>query len=499
MRVSGRRLGWIAMLGGTLIAAGGCGSSSNNNGQGGSGGLHGLGGQGGAAGSSASGGAGHGGGGVAGSGASGGVVGGGGNGGAAGSSASAGAAGGGASGGAAGSSASGGAAGGGVAGSGAIGTGGAGVGGAAGGSPGTSCTIPGAAGAWTEITARAADAGLTITDSFALGADDLLFAGTTAPGASGNQLRVVHFSHGCWTQELSMSIDPSATRASVYGLGAGDLWAVGGDLILHNGGQGWTPFDNGWLGKIKLTPRKFDAPAMPTLVRVREVSASDVWFNEVENIVHWAGGTWTSYNFDSPDYSSSGNALDFNDIWIDGPNDIWVTGGSDVVGNTYDPAYLHHFDGTSWTAFNVAVYDVYSIGAWATRSGWRRRNSHPLGAASSLTSAGRSQQERSRYKGFRPTPTRRRSSGCGGGAATTSGRRAATSRTSTAPAGASRPMFPPGALGHRRLQQHVRRRRSERRLAGHPGPALLPQALRPVTGERGARTLGQRRSITTSR
>ena len=373
MRVSGRRLGWIAMLGGTLIAAGGCGSSSNNNGQGGSGGLHGLGGQGGAAGSSASGGAGHGGGGVAGSGASGGVVGGGGNGGAAGSSASAGAAGGGASGGAAGSSASGGAAGGGVAGSGAIGTGGAGVGGAAGGSPGTSCTIPGAAGAWTEITARAADAGLTITDSFALGADDLLFAGTTAPGASGNQLRVVHFSHGCWTQELSMSIDPSATRASVYGLGAGDLWAVGGDLILHNGGQGWTPFDNGWLGKIKLTPRKFDAPAMPTLVRVREVSASDVWFNEVENIVHWAGGTWTSYNFDSPDYSSSGNALDFNDIWIDGPNDIWVTGGSDVVGNTYDPAYLHHFDGTSWTAFNVAVYDVYSI--------WRLGNTLWLAAA----------------------------------------------------------------------------------------------------------------------
>ena len=260
------------------------------------------------------------------------------------------------------------------------GTGGAGVGGAAGGAPGTSCTIPGAAGAWTEIAARAADNGLTITDSYALGADDLLFAGTTAPGASGNQLRVVHFSHGCWTQELSMPIDASATRASVYGLGAGDLWAVGGDLDPPRRRPGLDRLRQWLAQQDQLTPRKFNAPAMPTLVRVRAVSASDVWFNEVENIVHWTGGAWTSYNFDSPEYSNSGVAYDFNDIWIDGPNDIWVAGGSDVVGDTYDPSYLRHFDGASWTVFDVALYDVYSI--------WRVGNTLWLAAADQPPTSG---------------------------------------------------------------------------------------------------------------
>jgi hypothetical protein len=230
-----------------------------------------------------------------------------------------------------------------------------------GGSSGSGCLVPSTPGAWTEIAARPGDSGLIITDSFALAADELMFAGTTSPGASGNQLRVVHWSHGCWSEELSMPIDTTATRASVHGLGAGNLWAVGGDLILHNAGQGWMPLDEGWRSKIQLTPRKFNAPAPPTFVRVRAAGASDVWINEAENIVHWTAGSWTAYNFDSPTYPQSGSALDFTDIWIDGPNNIWVAGGSDVVGNTYDPAYLRQFDGVSWNQFYVAVYDILSI------------------------------------------------------------------------------------------------------------------------------------------
>jgi hypothetical protein len=379
MSCSGRWLGWVVALG-ALAATGGCGSSSSNGGQGGSGGAHGVGGRAGAGeGGGRAGAAGGGGAGIGGAGQSGGGAGNGGaaeKGGAAGTGGAAGsggAAGGSASGGALGSGASGGAAGSGATatGGGGIATGGAGVGGSTGGtgvggstggSPGTSCVVPSAAGVWTEIAAPSGDAGLAITDSFALGADDLMFAGTTAPGASGNQLRVVHFSHGCWTQELSMPIDASAMTASVHGTGPGDLWAVGGALILHGNGQSWTPFDTSWQGKIKLTPRKFNAPALPTLVRVRAVASGDVWFNEVENVVHWAGGAWTGYNFDSPDYpNTAAIAFDFHDIWIDSPNSIWVTQGSDQVGNTYDPAFINHFDGANWRPVNVGNYDVYAI------------------------------------------------------------------------------------------------------------------------------------------
>ncbi len=350
----GRWLRAVAL--GGVVVAGGCGSSTNNGGgggSGGSGGSHGLGGRTGA------GGTGH----SPDGGASGGAAGGGAAGG---GTAGAGAAGGGAAGGPGGASGGAGAGGApigtGGAGTGGAGVGGAGVGGSMGGSPGSSCLVPSTPGAWTEIAPRVGDAGLTITDSFALGPDDLLFAGTSAPGASGNQLRVVRWSKGCWSEELSMPIDATATRASVHGVGPSDLWAVGGELILHNAGQGWTALDEGWRSKIQLTPRMFGAPALPTFVRVRAAATGDVWINEVENVVHWTAGSWTAYNFDSPDYPANDTiALDFTDIWIDGPNDIWVADGSDVVGDTYDPAYVRHFDGATWTPFYVSVFNMFAI------------------------------------------------------------------------------------------------------------------------------------------
>jgi hypothetical protein len=233
----------------------------------------------------------------------------------------------------------------------------------AGGAAGTTCAFTSTAGAWSEIAARAADAGLTITDSFAVGADDVLFAGVTAAGAGGNALRVVRFTNGCWSEELSTPIDSTATIASVHGTGASDLWAVGGAVIMHGTGQAWTAFDTTWMSKVQLTPRIFNAPAVPTLVRVRAVSASDVWFNEWENVLHWVGGTWTGYNFDSGDYpnASAAIAFQFHDIWIDGPDDIWVSNGSDQIGNTMDPAGLRHFDGANWTFYGTGVYDMFDI------------------------------------------------------------------------------------------------------------------------------------------
>ena len=238
-------------------------------------------------------------------------------------------------------------------------TGAGGVGGAAGsgvgGAPGGECPFTSAPGVWSEITAPAVASGMTDTDSFPVGADDVLFAGVTAADADGNELRVVRFTHGCWREELSTPIDASARTASVHGTGPDDLWAVGGAVIMHGNGQAWTAFDTGWMSKVP-------PPSRPTLVRVRAVSPTDVWFNEWDNVLHWAGGTWTGYNFDSPDYPASATiALRFHDIWIDAPDSIWISTGSDVVGNTMDPAYVRHFDGSNWTVFSVGVYDVFDI------------------------------------------------------------------------------------------------------------------------------------------
>jgi hypothetical protein len=352
-------------LAGALVA-GACGSSGNG-GQGG-GGVPGNGGKGGGAGGRTGGGTA---GGVGGAGP-GGVAGGGvsstaGNAGSGGGVSTGGVASGG--GGTTGGAGVGGAAGAGVGGKAASGVGGAagaGPGGAAGsavgGAPGGACTFTSTSGVWSEIAARAADAGMTVTDSFAPGADDILFAGVTAAGAAGNQLRVVRFNNGCWSEELSTPIDASARTASVHGTNSDDLWAVGGDVIMHGNGQVWTPFDSSWMSKIQLTPRIANAPTIATLVRVRAVSATDVWFNEWENVLHWADGIWTSYNFDSPDYPANmATALRFHDIWIDGPSDIWVSNGSDEVGNTYDPASIRHFDGSNWTQAYVGVYDIFAI------------------------------------------------------------------------------------------------------------------------------------------
>lgn len=207
---------------------------------------------------------------------------------------------------------------------------------------------------------------MMVTDTFGVAADDILIAGTTAPGASGNQLRVVRWNKGCWTLELSVPIDPTAFDASVHGTGPNDLWATGGDVLLHNDGTGWAPFDDSWRGKISLTPRNFDNPPGPTLMRVRAVASDDVWVNEIENVMHWSQGAWTTFNFDDPEYPdvSAAVAWSFRDIWIDSPTSVWVSGAIDQVGNTMSPGIVRHFDGTTWE-------DAQATGLSVATAMWR--------------------------------------------------------------------------------------------------------------------------------
>ncbi|HVV16470.1 MAG TPA: hypothetical protein VHH90_04640 [Polyangia bacterium] len=235
-------------------------------------------------------------------------------------------------------------------------------------SPPPCVSSPAPAGIWTEVAPRAGDNGLAVTDSFGVAADDILFAGTTAPGSTGNQLRVVRWTKGCWTLELSLPIDPSASTASVHGTGPNDLWAAGGDLLLHDDGTGWQPFDDSWRGKISLTPRDFATPPGPTLMRVRDVASNDVWVNEIGNVMHWSNGAWTTFNFDDPDYPNvpAAVAYSFRDIWIDSPTSVWVSGAVDQVGNTMSPGIIKNFDGTTW---GPAIGEGLSVATAMWRSG----------------------------------------------------------------------------------------------------------------------------------
>jgi hypothetical protein len=262
-------------------------------------------------------------------------------------------------GGAAGSSAGG--AGGGVAG-GATGTGGQGQSG---------CQLPsGPAGTWVEVPPPAGQTGFRVTDAFAVGANDLLFAGSTndpsglAAPSNARVLRWSLASPGCWTVEVTIPASASSPDlVSVHGTGPNDLWAAGSDLLYHRDAQGWTRFaDESWRGTIRLPPFSPTQLVPVQLHRVRAAAAGDVWVAATSNIMHW-NGQWTTYNFDDAAYpnASASVGFDFADIWIDAPNNVWVVGSIDQVGNTMEPGGTHHFDGTTWTHVSVGVFAVFGI------------------------------------------------------------------------------------------------------------------------------------------
>ncbi|HVT08442.1 MAG TPA: hypothetical protein VHO67_13365, partial [Polyangia bacterium] len=227
------------------------------------------------------------------------------------------------------------------------------------------CALPvGPAGTWVEIPAPAGLAGFTATDAFAVGSNDLMFAGSTfvSMGLSAPaNAEIVRWTDGCWTTELM--IDPTVTEAphaSVHGTGPNDVWAVAADLLYHRDASGWTRFsDETWRNMVRQPP--FMEPLQ--FNRVRAAAPGDVWVAATSNVLHLSGGAWTTYNFDDANYPAMGATIgfSFNDIWIDSPTSVWVVGPSDQVGNTMDFGFVHHFDGTSWTHDGVGVDQVYAI------------------------------------------------------------------------------------------------------------------------------------------
>ncbi|HVY36841.1 MAG TPA: hypothetical protein VHM31_02870, partial [Polyangia bacterium] len=227
------------------------------------------------------------------------------------------------------------------------------------------CALPtGPAGTWVEVPPPPELTGFMATDAFAVGSNDLMFAGSAfvsmglpAPANA----EIVRWKDGCWTTELTM--DPTVTappHASVHGTGPDDVWATAADLLYHRDSSGWTRFrDETWRNMVRQPP--FMEPLQ--FNRVRAAAPGDVWIAATSNVLHLSDEAWTTYNFDDPSYpgNSASIGFSFNDIWIDSPTSLWVVGSSDQVGNTMDFGFVHHFDGTGWTHDGVGVDLVYAI------------------------------------------------------------------------------------------------------------------------------------------
>jgi hypothetical protein len=234
------------------------------------------------------------------------------------------------------------------------GTAGMAVAGAGGAGGQTGCQLPaGAPGTWVEIAPPPGQANFHVTDAFAVGLNDLFFAGFVGDpvtGAGFTEARILRWTQGCWAVELSIPRGAGPIDSpSVHGLGTGDVWAAASDALYHRDAQGWTRFANeDWRTQIRQPP-SFSSP--PQFFRVRAAAANLIWAAVTSNILRWDGQAWTAFNFDDPNYPNESASVGFffRSIWIDSPTSVWVGGGADQVGNTMEPSIIHHFDGANWT------------------------------------------------------------------------------------------------------------------------------------------------------
>lgn len=251
--------------------------------------------------------------------------------------------------------------------------GGPGAGGAAG-APGsgtggqgqTSCPLPvGPSGSWVEVAAPSDLSNFKVTDAFAVGTNDLLFAGSTmdptSPAPSSNA-QLLRWTKGCWTVELTFPTSTTSPDSpSVHGTGPNDIWATAGNLIYHRDAAGWTAFaDETWRGMV---PQPSGFFGDTELYRVRAAAAGDFWVAATSNVLHWSGGSWTSYDLDDPGFPQASQSVGFSydDIWIDSTSSVWVVGFSKMIGNTMGQGFVHHFDGATWTNQGTGLESIYAI------------------------------------------------------------------------------------------------------------------------------------------
>lgn len=171
--------------------------------------------------------------------------------------------------------------------------------------------------------------------------------GLWATGIHGDATTVSVRRHGQWTNALTLP-QPSGLNAIAAG-SASDVWAggfgesqIGPTPLWHFDGTDWTrtPWGSEWAHWI---------------LQIEYVAPDDVWFYALEQhplfppptLHHWDGSAFTVHRL--PSRSASAGEVQpksvmgfLGSIAADGRGGVWVS-------SPFDPAYLLHFDGTSWT------------------------------------------------------------------------------------------------------------------------------------------------------
>jgi hypothetical protein len=227
--------------------------------------------------------------------------------------------------------------------------------------PPTFCpTTPSPGATWTEIAPPAAPAGFAVTDAWAAGTDDIFFVGLDPSPDNGDtppsQGRVLRWSHGCWTVDLLFPTQ-GFPKPQISGTATDDVWITAGNGIFHRDAAGWSPLDAALFAQIQPP-----AGQQLMLTDVQARTPDDVWFTDLETILHLVNGQWHKQQLsEGTPGASQSITFAFNVIFILGENDVWIGGGSDEVGSTVDPASLYHFDGQTWSIHNVGAFDVNAL------------------------------------------------------------------------------------------------------------------------------------------
>ncbi|HEY3688076.1 MAG TPA: hypothetical protein VGL93_33875 [Streptosporangiaceae bacterium] len=203
-----------------------------------------------------------------------------------------------------------------------------------------------AATGWQRQDLPNVDSEHMLTDTAALGANDVWAIG---PTYGGDPTVLLHWDGTSWTRNAGPGQDDFA-GSSISGVSGSDVWAAGHCTFAPQTSE--TPCATHWNGSAWSTPVRLPPPDIGTTVTVDAVAAHDVWVAGGQTnsayYAHFDGATWSRVA------APAGAGEYITDLAATGPKDVWAAGYR--VGNSGDAAdrpVVQHWDGTRWTRFTT--------------------------------------------------------------------------------------------------------------------------------------------------
>lgn len=208
-----------------------------------------------------------------------------------------------------------------------------------------------AATGWQTESIPDSDFGYYLTDSVALGANDVWAIGPTDPNNGDQSTVLLHWDGTNWLRKDGPTAD-KFVGTSISGVSGSDIWAAGNCVFAS--GSAATACAAHWDGTKWGTPVRLPkvAGSNTQAAAVHAISANDVWVAGTQigaaYYAHFNGSTWTKFSGPKP----GNNYKDWiADLAATGPNDVWAAGyGNDGSDEDADRPIVQHWNGKSWTS-----------------------------------------------------------------------------------------------------------------------------------------------------